>query len=233
MNRFVTASLTCAIVLATASCATDEYGKKRPLTSMQKGAMIGAGAGALAGYLGRKDHKGKGALYGAVGGGLVGGAVGAYMDSQRKDLEKALAAEVSSGAIKIEKRDQDTLMVTMTANTSFDSNSAEIKPAFNSTMDKIADVLVRYGKTYLVIIGHTDNVGTTEYNQALSQRRANAVRDYLQNQGVVPERLETLGKGETEPRAANTSEDGRSLNRRVEILVEPVVSEAGQGQGPG
>ena len=93
MNRFVTVSLTCAIVLATASCATDEYGKKRPLTNMQKGAMIGAGAGALAGYLGRKDHKGKGALYGAVGGGLVGGAVGAYMDSQRKDLEKALAGE--------------------------------------------------------------------------------------------------------------------------------------------
>lgn len=229
MNRLVTVGLTCVMVLAIASCATDESGKKRPMTSAQKGAMIGIGAGALAGYLGRKDHKGKGALYGAIGGGLAGGAVGAYMDSQRKDLEKALAAEVSSGAIKIEKRDKDTLMVTMTAHTSFDSNSSEIKPAFHSAMDKIADVLVRYGKTYLVIIGHTDNVGTTEYNQALSHRRSGAVREYLQNQGVVPQRLETLGKGETEPRAANNNEDGRSLNRRVEILVEPVVGEAGQG----
>lgn len=231
MNRFVTTSVCCVLGLAIVSCATDDFGNKRPMTSTEKGAMIGVGAGALVGYLARKDHKGKGALIGAVGGGLAGGAVGAYMDNQRKDLEKALAAEVSSGAIKIEKKDKDTLMVTMTAQTSFDSNSSDIKPAFHSTMDKIADVLVRYGKTYLVIIGHTDNVGTNEYNQSLSQRRSSAVSGYLQNQGVVPQRVETLGKGETEPRAANTSEEGRSLNRRVEILVEPVVHEAGQGAG--
>lgn len=231
MKRQATLMLCSIIGLATVSCATDDFGNKRPMTSTEKGAMIGVGAGALVGYLARKDHKGKGALIGAVGGGLAGGAVGAYMDSQRKDLEKALAAEVSSGAIKIEKKDKDTLMVTMTAQTSFDSNSSDIKPAFHSTLDKIADVLVRYGKTYLVIIGHTDNVGTNEYNQALSQRRSSAVSAYLQNQGVVPQRMETLGKGETEPRAANTSEDGRSLNRRVEILVEPVVHEAGQGAG--
>ena len=231
MNRFAKCGVCGVIMLATASCATDDLGNKRPMTNTEKGAMIGAGAGALIGYLGRKDHKGKGALIGAVGGGLAGGAVGVYMDNQRKDLEKALSAEVASGAILIEKKDKDTLMVTMTAHTSFDSNSSEIKPAFHSTLDKIADVLVRYGKTYLVIIGHTDNVGTTEYNQALSERRSGAVREYLQNQGVVPQRLEALGKGEAEPRAANTKEDGRSLNRRVEILVEPVVHEASQGAG--
>lgn len=229
MQRQATLILSLVIVLATTSCATDEFGNRRPLTNAEKGAMIGVGAGALVGYLARKDHKGKGALIGAVGGGLAGGAVGAYMDSQRKDLEKALAVEVKSGAITIEKKDQDTLMVTMTAHTSFDSNSSNIKPGFHSSLDKIADVLVRYGKTYLVIIGHTDNVGTTEYNQALSERRSGAVREYLQNQGVVPQRLEALGKGETEPRAANTKEEGRSLNRRVEILIEPVVHEAGQG----
>ncbi|MBI3777179.1 MAG: OmpA family protein [Gammaproteobacteria bacterium] len=229
MKRQATLMMCLVIALATLSCATDEFGNRRPLTNTEKGAMIGVGAGALVGYLARKDHKGKGALIGAVGGGLAGGAVGAYMDSQRKDLEKALAAEVKSGAITIEKKDQDTLMVTMTAHTSFDSNSSEIKPGFHSSLDKIADVLVRYGKTYLVIIGHTDNVGTTEYNQALSERRSGAVREYLQNQGVVPQRLEIIGKGETEPRAANTKEEGRSLNRRVEILIEPVVHEAGQG----
>ncbi len=229
MKRPASLLLCFVITLASVSCATDEFGNRRPLTSAERGAMIGVGAGALVGYLARKDHKGKGALIGAVGGGLAGGAVGAYMDSQRKDLEKVLAAEVSSGAVKIEKKDQDTLMVTMTAHTSFDSNSSEIKPAFHSTLDKIAEVLVRYGKTYLVIIGHTDDVGTSEYNQALSQRRSGAVREYLQNQGVVPQRLEALGKGETEPRAANKIEEGRSLNRRVEILVEPVVHESAQG----
>jgi len=231
MKRQATVMLCFVIVLATVSCATDDFGNKRPLTNAEKGAVIGVGAGALVGYLARKDHKGKGALIGAVGGGLAGGAVGAYMDSQRKDLEKALAAEVKSGAITIEKKDQDTLMVTMTAHTSFDSNSSQIKPGFHSTLDKMADVLVRYGKTYLVIIGHTDDVGTPEYNKSLSERRSGAVREYLQNQGVVPQRLETVGKGETEPRAANTKEEGRSLNRRVEILVEPVVHEAGQGAG--
>lgn len=229
MKRPASLLLCFVITLASVSCATDEFGNRRPLTSTERGAMIGVGAGALVGYLARKDHKGKGALIGAVGGGLAGGAVGAYMDSQRKDLEKVLAAEVSSGAVKIEKKGKDTLMVTMTAHTSFDSNSSEIKPTFHSTLDKIAEVLVRYGKTYLVIIGHTDDVGTSEYNQALSQRRSGAVREYLQNQGVVPQRLEALGKGETEPRAANKIEEGRSLNRRVEILVEPVVHEAGQG----
>jgi outer membrane protein OmpA-like peptidoglycan-associated protein len=229
MNKLLSACLSCVIMLITASCATDEFGNRRPLTDTEKGAMIGVGAGVLVGYLARKDHKSKGALIGAVGGGLAGGAVGAYMDRQRKDLEKALAVEVNSGAITIEKKNQDTLMVTMTAHTSFDSNSSQIKPGFHSTLDKMADVLVRYGKTYLVIIGHTDDVGTPEYNLALSERRSGAVREYLQNQGVVPQRLETVGKGETEPRAANTKEEGRSLNRRVEILVEPVVHEAGQG----
>ena len=231
MNKFVTTSLSCVLALATVSCATDDFGNKRPLTNTEKGAMIGVGAGALVGYLARKDQKGKGALFGAVGGGLAGGAVGAYMDSQRRDLEKALAAEVKSGAITIDKNDKDVLMVTMTAHTSFDSNSSEIKPGFHSSLDKIADVLVRYGKTYLVIVGHTDDVGTSEYNQSLSERRSGAVREYLQNQGVVPQRLEALGRGETEPRAANAKEEGRSLNRRVEILIEPVVQEAGQGAG--
>ncbi len=231
MNRLVSACLSCVIVLATASCATDARGNRRPLTQAEKGAMVGVGAGALVGYLAKKDHKGRSALLGAVGGGLVGGAVGAYMDSQREDLEKALAAEMDSGAIKIEKKNQDTLMVTMAAHTSFNSNSSDIKPTFHSTLDKIADVLVRYGKTYLVIIGHTDNVGTAEYNQALSEHRSGAVREYMQDQGVLPQRLEALGRGETEPRAANTKEEGRRLNRRVEILVEPVTQEAGQGAG--
>lgn len=225
LKRLFTLSICSIFILAAIGCATDEMGNRRPLTNAQKGAMFGAGAGALVGYLAKKDKKAKGALIGAVGGGLAGGLVGNYMDSQRKDLEKVLAPEVNAGAIKIDKKDQDALVITMTSQTSFDTNSTDIKPGFHSTMDKVADVLVKYGKTYLVVVGHTDNVGSNEYNQDLSQRRASAVQQYLQGRGVVPQRLDAMGKGETQAQASNDTEAMRSLNRRVEIIVEPVVQD--------
>jgi outer membrane protein OmpA-like peptidoglycan-associated protein len=90
-------------------------------------------------------------------------------------------------------------------------------------MDKLADVVVRYNKTTLTVVGHTDNVGTDRYNQSLSQRRAHSVAQYFESQRVDPLRLATAGKGEGEPVASNASEAGRQLNRRVEIYVEPVV----------
>jgi outer membrane protein OmpA-like peptidoglycan-associated protein len=93
-------------------------------------------------------------------------------------------------------------------------------------MDKIANVLVRYGKTHLTVVGHTDNVGSNQYNQTLSERRSGAVADYLRGKGVIPQRLVSVGQGENSPRATNTTEEGRRLNRRVEIVVEPIVAEA-------
>jgi outer membrane protein OmpA-like peptidoglycan-associated protein len=90
-------------------------------------------------------------------------------------------------------------------------------------MDKVADVVVRYGKTSLTIAGHTDDVGTAQYNQALSERRARAVAQYLESKKVQPVRLAIVGTGESMPIASNTTEGGRAENRRVEIYVEPVV----------
>ena len=147
------------------------------------------------------------------------------MDSQKKDLEKVLAPEVQSGAINIAKTGENNLLITMTAQTAFDFDSTEIKSGFHSTMDKIANVLVRYGKTHLTVVGHTDNVGTNQYNQTLSERRSGAVADYLRSKGVIPQRLVSMGQGENSPRATNTTEEGRRLNRRVEIVVEPIVAE--------
>ena len=91
-------------------------------------------------------------------------------------------------------------------------------------MDKIGDVVIRYGKTTLTIVGHTDNVGGAAYNQKLSQERAVAVAHYLETKDVNPVRLATSGKGETAPVTSNSSESGRQANRRVEIFVEPVVA---------
>jgi outer membrane protein OmpA-like peptidoglycan-associated protein len=111
----------------------------------------------------------------------------------------------------------------MTSQTAFDSNSTDIKPAFYSTLDKLADVVVRYGKTSLTIVGHTDNVGSDKFNQDLSQRRAHSVAQYFEAKRVNAMRLATAGKGESEPVASNAAEGGRQQNRRVEIYVEPVV----------
>jgi outer membrane protein OmpA-like peptidoglycan-associated protein len=220
-RRIITLFTVAAFVCA--GCATDEFGNRRPMTDAERGVLIGAASGAGIGYLAKKDRHAKGALLGAIGGGIAGGLVGNYMDSQKKDLEKVLAPEVSRGAIAIDKLPEHALRVTMTAQTAFDFDSSAIKPGFEPAMDRIANVFVRYGKTHLTVLGHTDNVGTQQYNAGLSQRRAQAVEHYLEGKGVVEQRLVAEGKGENAPRASNATEDGRRLNRRVEIVIEPVV----------
>ncbi|MFO1321018.1 MAG: OmpA family protein [Burkholderiales bacterium] len=194
---------------------------KRPMTNTEKGAIIGAVGGAVVGAA-VADKKGKGALIGAVGGGLAGGAIGNYMDRQKQDLEKNLKSERDSGAVTVQKLPGDIVKITMTSQTAFDVGSAEIKPGFRTTMDRLADVVIRYGKTALTIVGHTDAEGTKENNLDLSQRRAQAVADYLKTKNVNAARLTAIGKGETEPVADNKTDAGRRANRRVEILVEPV-----------
>jgi outer membrane protein OmpA-like peptidoglycan-associated protein len=219
MNRTLAGILSVSAVLS--GCAAD--GSSRPFTHMESGAMIGAAGGAVVGAMAYKKDRTKGAVVGAVGGALAGGAVGAYMDSQKRDLEKNLAKEIQAGQARVEKLSEQVVRITMTSQTAFDTDSSAIKPGFHSTMDKVADVVVRYGKTTLTIVGHTDNVGTDEYNQQLSQRRALSVAQYLESRRVDALRLATAGKGETQPAASNASESGRQANRRVEIYVEAVV----------
>jgi len=213
-------ALLLAVNVALAGCAADG---SRPFTRAESGAMIGAVGGAVVGALAYKKNRTKGAVVGAVGGGLAGAAVGSYMDSQKRDLEKNLAREIQSGQARVEKMSNQVVLVTMTNQTAFDTDSSSIKPGFHSTMDKLADVVVRYGKTTLTIVGHTDNVGSNDYNQRLSERRALSVAQYLEAKRVDALRLATAGKGETVPVASNASESGRQANRRVEIYLEAVV----------
>jgi outer membrane protein OmpA-like peptidoglycan-associated protein len=116
----------------------------------------------------------------------------------------------------------DVVRITMTSATAFDTNSTDIKPGFYTTLDKVSDVVVRYGKTTMTVVGHTDNVGSDKYNQDLSLRRAHSVAHYFETKRVDPVRMAVSGKGESEPAASNNSESGRQSNRRVEIYVEPV-----------
>lgn len=216
-------SITLALTLALGGCASEGGTGVAGWENWQSGALIGAGVGAAVGAMAYHRNRTQGALIGAVGGGLAGGAVGAYMDSQRKDLEKNLAKEIQAGQARIDSLPNHVVRVTMTNQTAFDTNSSNIKPGFEATMGKIADVVVRYGKTSLTVVGHTDNVGSDEYNQKLSERRAHAVAQYLELKKVDPIRLAVSGRGEAQPIASNTSESGRQQNRRVEIYVEPVV----------
>jgi outer membrane protein OmpA-like peptidoglycan-associated protein len=208
--------------LALAGCENMPRPSDRPFENWEKGAAIGAIGGAVLGATAYRRDRTKGAVIGAVGGGLAGAAVGAYMDSQKRDLEKNLAQEIQSGQARVEKLPNDIVRVTMTSQTAFDTNSTAIKPGFYSTLDKLSDVVVRYNKTTLTVVGHTDNVGSDKYNQDLSQRRAYSVAQYFESKRVNPMRLATAGKGEGEPVASNASEAGRQQNRRVEIYVEPV-----------
>jgi outer membrane protein OmpA-like peptidoglycan-associated protein len=210
-----------ALVLALTGCAAGDG--SRIFTSKESGVLMGAAGGAVVGALAYKKNRTKGALVGAVGGGLAGGVVGTYMDNQKRDLEKNLAKEIESGQAVVEKLPNDVVRVTMTSQTAFETDSSAIKPGFHSTLDKLADVVVRYGKTSLTIVGHTDNVGSGPYNQGLSERRARSVAQHFESKNVDPVRLALVGKGESAPVAANTSESGRQRNRRVEIYVEPVV----------
>ena len=218
-------ALPLTAVFLLSACATNDLGDRRDLSKTQKGAIIGSVSGAALGAIINHKNRGKGALIGAVGGGLVGTGVGYYMDKQSKDMELQLQPEIQRGEVSVEKRASDNaILVSMTSSTGFDTNSAVLKPGYTATLNKISRVLNQYGKTTVSVIGHTDNVGSHADNQLLSENRAQSVQNYFAGQNVNPLRLEAYGRGETEPRADNTTEAGRQLNRRVELWILPVVA---------
>jgi len=224
MNTSLIAMRLTAILLL-AACTTSDLGDSRDPTKTETGAIVGAVSGAALGALISKNNRSKGALIGAVGGGLAGTAVGYYMDKQANDLALQMQPEIQRGEITIDKRATDNaLIVNMTSATGFDNLSAVLKPGYITTLKKIAAVLNQYGKTTVTVIGHTDSLGSNADNQVLSNKRAQSVLDYFASQNVNPLRLDGYGRGETEPRADNSTEAGRQLNRRVELLIVPVLA---------
>ncbi|RMG31516.1 MAG: OmpA family protein [Gammaproteobacteria bacterium] len=204
-----------AALLLAAGCTADD-----PHRRAKTGAAIGAIAGAVLGH--QIDHK-SGRFVGAAVGAIAGGLVGNYMDQQQREFEQRLAEERRRHEIEIQRLKDQSLRIRINSEVPFDFDSAAIKPAFRPTLDKVAEILIRYPKTVVHVIGHTDSIGSEAYNQRLSERRAQSVVDYLVARGVPRERLIPIGKGEREPIASNATEAGRQLNRRVEILIKPVV----------
>jgi len=207
--------LLIAVFLTVGGCAENDPNRR---------AKIGAATGAVAGaVLGHQLDRNAGKWVGAAVGAVAGGAVGNYMDNQQQDFESTMRQERAANDLEIQRMRDDTLKLTLDSEVSFDFNKATIKPAFMPSLDKLARLLTKYDRTVVHVVGHTDSVGSDDYNQRLSERRAESVADYLIAAGVPDRRLRTEGRGEREPRATNDTEAGRQLNRRVEIFIKPIV----------
>lgn len=214
--KFLTMAALSALV-ATSACTTDpETGQQR----LSKAAIGGLG-GAVGGYLlgdlvgGRRDRTEK--ILGAGIGGLAGAGIGAYMDKQERDLR----ARTAGTDVQV-VRQGDDLLLNLPSGITFGYDSSTVQPQFRQTLDQVADILSQYKQTYIDVYGHTDSTGSDSYNQALSERRAVAVADYLASRGVQPARIGTRGFGKTQPVASNDTDAGRAANRRVEIKIVPI-----------
>jgi outer membrane protein OmpA-like peptidoglycan-associated protein len=175
-----------------------------------KGAAAGAGIGALAG-----GGKGAAAGVGAISDGLVGH----YLDDQTRDLEQIVAAQ--SAPNDRVTRAEDSIRMSLSSDTLFDTGSATIYPGARDRLVRVARSLDQYQRTNVLIVGHTDSTGSAEANQRLSEDRARAVRSVLVNAGVNPARMRIRGDGESNAVATNETVEGRTRNRRVEIVIEP------------
>jgi outer membrane protein OmpA-like peptidoglycan-associated protein len=184
------------------------------MSKSQKGAVIGAAAGGVVGgVIGKAaGSTAKGAIIGAAVGGAAGAIIGHQMDKQANELKQNIP-----GA-RVE-RVGEGIQVTFASGLLFDFDSDVIRGNARSNLDELAGSLDKYPKTDLLIVGHTDNVGTEAYNQDLSERRAASAARYLESRGVSFSRLHTRGLGEVEPVASNASEAGRQKNRRVEVAI--------------
>lgn len=214
-KKFAVIGLSATVALGIAGCDDMTRGERTAA-----GAAVGAVVGAVVGHQVDDD---KGRYVGAVVGAIAGGAVGRYMDTQQNEFEQLLKDEQARGDLQIVRIADDAVLIGLASNASFDTASAQIKPVATNTYGKIADVLKKYPKTIVHVIGHTDSRGTDEYNMDLSQRRANSVTQFMTNASISPNRLISQGRGETEPRATNETEAGRAANRRVDIIVRAIV----------
>lgn len=179
------------------------------------GGLIGAGVGALAGRA--IDGGGTaGTFIGGAVGSFAGAAIGAALDRQQAQLEQGLAG---SGATVVNTG--NTLVVTLPEAITFDVDSATVHPEYVDEIAFIARSLRDNPHSTVQVIGHTDNTGSTAHNQALSERRAQAVAAVLTENAVEAWRVLTAGVGYAQPVASNDTPGGRAQNRRVEIVITP------------
>jgi len=199
---FISMLLTTGLFLS--SCASDQK-------NTAKGVGIGAAAGAVAGAIigHQTGNQAQGALIGGALGAGLGGYVGHRMDKQAKELEK----------IAETKRTDNGLITKLKSDILFDTGKADLKPAAQENLKKMAEIMKKYPENVLTIKGYTDSTGSAALNKTLSQKRADAVKAQLVASGLPSETISTLGEGPNSPIGDNKTEAGRKQNRRVEVEV--------------
>lgn len=208
--------IVAATIATLSACATDD-----PNRRAKTGAVIGAVAGGIIGN--NVSHATGGPIVGAVVGALAGGAVGHYMDNQKAELNQKLAEEQRNNELQITQLSDGSLKVGIASDVSFDLNSAQLRPDALDTYAKIAGILKSYDKTVIHVVGHTDTTGSDEYNLRLSESRAASVASYLSSQGVPSQRIRQEGRGERELLVRTADNVNEPRNRRVDIVIKPVV----------
>lgn len=198
------AALAATLVLST-GCAT----------KTQEAGLIGAGAGAAIGaWIGSNNG---GTAEGAIIGAAVGGAAGALIGRQMDRKADELARRLPDARVE---RVGEGILVTFDSGILFGFDSADLQATAQANLAALANSLDDMEEdAVLMVVGHTDATGSEDYNQRLSERRAQAAARYLQAQGMRPANLETLGLGESEPVASNDTEIGQAENRRVEVAI--------------
>lgn len=204
MKKIIFYCLTATLLLA--SC--------KSWNRTQKGAAIGTGTGAAAGaVIGKASGNTKlGAIIGATVGGVTGAVIGRKMDKQAEEMKKKVPDA------KVE-RVGEGIVVEFNSNILFGFDSYELTPEAKTNLNQLSDVLTDYPDTDIEIQGHTDSKGSDQYNFDLSVRRASAVRNYLAAENISRNRINTVGYGESAPEYDNSSDQGRSMNRRVEFMI--------------
>ena len=217
-SRLFVSSLAAVSLLGLSACVTDPNTGERHISRTAIGGVGGAGLGyLLGGLIGGKTAR----IVGAGIGGVAGGAIGYQLDQQIKELDEATAG---SGVDVTETPDGTGILVNL-PDVTFAVDSTQISPSFRATLDEVAASLQKYPNSLVDVMGHTDSTGSESYNLDLSRRRAESVATYLTSRGVSRARLATIGYGEQYPRADNATEQGRALNRRVEIRITPISQE--------
>jgi outer membrane protein OmpA-like peptidoglycan-associated protein len=214
MNFKTPILLSAASLFALTACVDPNAYAGDPNARARNGAVIGGLAGAALGASSGDDQLAK-AVVGGVVGAALGGAIGSTLDQQAAELRGSLDSNISvtnTGEYLIVNMPQDLLFAT---------DSAALRGDLTQDIRTVASSLLKYPNSTIQVIGHTDNTGSAAYNQDLSQRRAVSVASVLRESGVPGGRIATVGRGEDTPISSNLTPEGRSQNRRVEIIIRP------------
>ncbi len=190
----------------------------RNANNKQKGAVIGATSGAvIGGVVGNNTGDGNTAL-GAIIGGVVGGAAGAYIGDRMDKQAQRIEEEIPGAEVE---RVGEGINVTFdeTSGVYFETEKYAVEGASREALLSLANIFKEYPNTNILVEGHTDSTGSDAYNLTLSKNRAQAVTNFLVNQGIDKGRIETKWYGESQPKYDNSTVEGRSKNRRVELAI--------------